>query len=236
MDLRGQQFCLYGGLVFIVVFFLGWGIIAGFMTPLPTPRDNAQEVIAFFSGDQTRIRLGVLLVLFVAPLQAFFAALITLHLKRIGDKVTPLANAQMMMGGISVLLVTFPCFMWEVLAFRAVRDPDTVRLLNDFAWLSFIGAFAPAMFQSLAIGVAILMDDDEAVFPRWLAYLNFWIAFAFIPGGIVFFAMSGPFAWNGLLAFWVPAFVFGIWFVAMFVMVRRAMLPSIRTRVPNLEH
>jgi len=84
-----------------------------------------------------------------------------------------------------------------------------MALLNDAAWLSFIGAFAPAMMQSLVIGIAVIGDHSERpVFPRWVAYFNFWAALLFIPAGSCS-SPRGPFAWNGIFPFWIPAAVFG---------------------------
>ena len=44
------------------------------------------------------------------------------------------------------------------------------------------------------------------------------------PGGLITFFKTGPFAWNGLLAFWVPLVIFFVWFLVMFV----ALLKTIR--------
>ena len=225
MSARNQRFCLYGGLLFIVMFFAGWGLTAGFMTPLPTPRESPLQVARFFGGDTFAIRLGLLITIAGAPLQAFFAALIAEHMRRIEGVLAPLASAQLVLGGLAVLLVTLPCFVWEVAAFRPTRDPNLIALLNDVAWLSFIGAFAPAAAQSIAIGLAVIGDGRERpVFPRWVAYFNFWAALLFIPGGIVFFAHRGPFAWNGIFPFWIPAAVFGAWFLVMFAVLRSAIV------------
>jgi hypothetical protein len=34
---------------------------------------------------------------------------------------------------------------------------------------------------------------------------------------------SGPFAWNGLLAFWLPFSVFGVWMIVVSVLLLRAL-------------
>jgi hypothetical protein len=80
----------------------------------------------------------------------------------------------------------------------------------------------PALLQLAAIGFAILGDTSpKPVFPRWIAYLNFWVAILFQPGALVPLFKHGPFAWDGLLAFWMPLGVLGIWVVVMFVALLR---------------
>lgn len=61
------------------------------------------------------------------------------------------------------------------------------------------------------------------MFPRWLGYLNFWCAFLFMPGGLVVFFKDGPFAWNGIIAWWLLLVAFGVWVVSMVVMVLKAL-------------
>lgn len=48
-----------------------------------------------------------------------------------------------------------------------------------------------------------------------------------LPGGLVTFFKSGPFAWNGILAFWLPLTVFGIWYGVMFMLLRKAILGQV---------
>jgi hypothetical protein len=37
----------------------------------------------------------------------------------------------------------------------------------------------------------------------------------FVPGLFVGFFVRGPFAWNGILSFWVAAAAYGTWLLAM---------------------
>ncbi len=52
-----------------------------------------------------------------------------------------------------------------------------------------------------------------------LGVLLFVVAFVILdlltPGLIMPFFKTGPFAWDGLIAYWIPAFVFGGWFYFM---------------------
>ena len=36
-----------------------------------------------------------------------------------------------------------------------------------------------------------------------------------LPGGLIIFFHSGPFAWSGLFGIWVPFIAFGAWFCLM---------------------
>jgi drug/metabolite transporter (DMT)-like permease len=63
---------------------------------------------------------------------------------------------------------------------------------------------------------------NQPVFPRWAAYFNFWTAMLYLPAFMVTFFKAGPFAWNGLLAFWLALLVAGIWTVVMFVLLLKA--------------
>jgi hypothetical protein len=52
--------------------------------------------------------------------------------------------------------------------------------------------------------------------------MNFWMALLFLPAGLMVFFKTGPFAWNGLLSFWLPLVAFGIWFNVMIYALLRA--------------
>jgi hypothetical protein len=77
--------------------------------------------------------------------------------------------------------------------------------------------------QNFAFAFAILTDTRTTpLFPRWLGYLNIWAAITFTPGVILPFFKSGPFAWNGIFVFWIPAIVFAIQFVANVIHLLKA--------------
>jgi hypothetical protein len=94
----------------------------------------------------------------------------------------------------------------EVAAFysEAERDPADTQLLNDLEWLIIIPAFPTLLGQFLGLALGTLADrSPRPVYPRWVAYFNIWVGLLFVPGGVSYFFRTGPFAWCGLLAFWV---------------------------------
>jgi hypothetical protein len=80
----------------------------------------------------------------------------------------------------------------------------------------FIMPFMPFVIQNISIGVALIQDNSpQRVFPRRVAYFNFWIAALFLPGGLLTFFKTGPLVYNGVLAFWISVIIFCIWMLVM---------------------
>jgi hypothetical protein len=221
MDKGNQRFALYCGVAFPVVFFLGM-IVAG-LFPLPDPEASLKEVQSFYGDSPDRLRLGCFIMVASAALQAPLAGLISLHMRRIEGRHSVLAYTQLLLGAVAVLAVLIPVMFFVNLAFRpGTRDPETLLFFNDQAWLIFVGMWSAATMQSICIGVAVLRDRNPVpILPRYYGYFNLWVATLFVPGGMVYFFKDGPFAWNGLMAFWVPATVFGTWFIVTFVVFRK---------------
>jgi len=132
------------------------------------------------------------------------------------------ADLQLGAGVIGVLTVMFPVMIFGVAAFRPERDPQLTQLLNDVGWLIIIPAFPTFIAQFLAIAFGTWQDaSPKPVFPRWVGYFNAWAALLFIPGGFAFFFRKGPFAWDGILSFWVAASAFFVWLILMtYVMLK----------------
>jgi hypothetical protein len=201
---------------------LGWWWVAEFVPP-PSPAASAADIAALFKENTTAIRVGMILMIMGAGLFAPFIAVISAQIRRIEGSPPVLAYTQLLGGAMSIAIILFPTMLWTTAAFRPERDPELILLLNDAAWLIVAMTFSPGIIQNLAIGIAILGDKNKpAVLPRWVAYLNFWVAFLVLPAGLITFFKTGPFAWDGLLAFWLPLVVFSIWFNVMFVMLLKA--------------
>ena len=149
--------------------------------------------------------------------------MLTVQLKRIEGRHSPLAYAQLGLGVLAILEVIFPMMFLLAAAFRPDRAASSVQLLSDIALLPFVGAWMTVVFQWIATAIVIFQDTSpDPAFPRWAAYLNLWVAIASIPSSILQFVHRGPFAWNGILSFWFAAAAFGIWILVMSVLMIQA--------------
>lgn len=222
MSIRGQRLCAWSAPLFLAIWIPGYWLLADLVPP-PAPSLSSAELAAIFRANTTGIRVGLLMSMFASALLGPFAAVITVQMRRIEGRFSPLAYTQLALGVLIVLLFIFPMMFLETAAYRPDRNPDEIRVLSDIAWMGFIGAWFTVFFQWLSIGLAILWDDrPQPVFPRWAGYVNLWVAFLSVPGSLIYFFKDGPGAWNGVFCWWIPATVFVIWLVSMTAVLLRA--------------
>jgi hypothetical protein len=223
VNTRSQVLSAWCGILCPIVMFIGLWPMAGFFPP-HMPAASAIDIAAIYQRDATGIRLGTIFILIAGALYAPFTAAIAAQMRRVETRATPvLTYTQLAVGAASTLLFIIPALIWTAAAFRPERNPEITQALNDIGWFFFIMPFILGFTQNLALGFVIISDKSpRPVFPRWVGFFNFWIALLFVPGCLVTFFKTGPFAWNGLIAFWVPACIFGPWFFVVSAYVIKA--------------
>ncbi|MEV8546459.1 hypothetical protein [Streptomyces sp. NPDC051572] len=219
MNARAQRLCAWCGPLWIVVFFIGFWVIAGFIPP-PSPADSAEQVAAAFRENTDSIRLGLLLTMYAGVLTVPWVAAISVQFKRMEGRFAPFTYAQLGLGVCLPFEFIVPIYCWEAAAFRPERSPEIIQTLNDLGWLPFTGLVFTIVVQAVVIGVAVLMDNPEnPVFPRWFGYFSISAALCFVPAGFDVFFKDGPLAWNGLIAWWLLLVSFFLWTATLSVLL-----------------
>ena len=219
MSKRIQLACAWSGPATVLIVSIGF-LIAGIL-PMPLgPNSTTHEVVDFY-GHTTRVAAGLVIaglgICLVLPL----IALIGVFLARMEGRTPILTFLQLVSGAATGVFLVMPLLLMTVIPFRPDRTPELTVTLNDVAWLLFITPIGPFVIQNIAIGTAIL-SDHRAILPRWVGYLNFWIAFSFLPDVLAFFFHSGPFAWRGIFVFWLAFVAYAVFLIAMGLVLRNA--------------
>jgi len=224
MNTRNQLLCAWSGLAFTFAFMVGFWLIANYVPP-PSPNTTAAEIAAMYQQHTGQIRLGLLIMMVSSRLICPVVAVISIQMKRMEGTPSILSYTQLSSGSLGVLIFIIPILLWTAAAFRPERNPELILLLNDLGWLIFLMPFTTFVVQNVAIGLAILGDKNaEPIFPRWSGFFTLWVAVLFLPGGLLTFFKTGPFAWNGLFVFWVPLVIFFIWYLVMFALLRKCII------------
>jgi hypothetical protein len=218
-----HYFGLWCGIGYAILLFLGWGLIAGFLPP-PSPSTDIDVVVGFYEENVTSIRIGMIVTMMASALYIPFTVLITKVIERIEGELGIIALTQLLAGFSLTILTFYPAVWWLIGSYRLDADPEIIRVFHDGGWMQFAGGLAPFLFCLISIAVASFVDDSEdPLLPRWVGYVNLWTLLLFIPAELLFFVKSGPFAWNGLISFWIPLSVLGLWYTVMVVQLWKAL-------------
>src|SRR3954471_12005539 len=98
-NIAAQRAFAWSGLVMLVLFILGFWVIAGYVPP-SNPRGSVKEVLAFYTDDTTAIRLGLWMTMIAAAFCTTFFTAISVQMRRIEGRHSPLSYAQMICGGL----------------------------------------------------------------------------------------------------------------------------------------
>lgn len=210
MNTRSQAACAWAGLIGVVLILVAM-VLAGY---LPPPRADATpaEIAGFYRGGTFAIRLGLLIGLFGMAGWATLVSVVWVQLNRVEGPRPVMASLQAVAGTACYVFLTLFIVLLAAAAFRPERAPESTQLLHDIGWFMAFLAAVPFVLQALAAGVAILGDRSERpVYPRWLGYVGVWVAVLLAPGDVLLFFHTGPFAYDGIISFWIPLLAFGGW-------------------------
>lgn len=213
MTERNQRLCTWSGALFAVMFLAGFGIVARFIPP-PLPSETAHEVAQRYRENADTIRAGMVMTLFAIMFYTPWAAAISVQLKRIEGRRSPLTYAQLGIG-TALTCAFIPVIYYFVIAgFRPERSDESIQTLNDMGWVPFTGIIFSIFVQNLIIGIAVLGDTRPTpVFPRWFGYYSIWTAILYCPACLDAFFLTGPFAWNGIFSWWLSLVAFCIYII-----------------------
>lgn len=226
LDPRLLRRFVWAGPALIVVFSLGLIPLAGFFPP-PAPSAGSTQIALLYSGHALPIRIGCFVMIVGLVLLIPWGTAIAAYTRAAG---AGLRYAQLACVAVCTALIELIPTTWALAAYRPGEvAADITRTVNDFGWFLLLFAWPPFSLWSILVASAIFADQRETpLFPRWTAYLSLWNAVLLVPGGLMAFFKVGPFAWNGVMAFYIPLFVFFVWLVGMTV----AMLRISATAVP----
>lgn len=212
---RQQLLCSWCGPLFIL--FIGAGLLIAGLWPPPRPTATAEQMRDFFAKNPAQVHLGLVLMMAGMGLIVPWGASLAAQTSRIRSSSSVTTFVQVAAFGVATLIGVASVIPWAVASFRPTEvAPELTRALSDLGWFFFVFDWSPLFVWYVAVAAAIFGDrDDTPIFPRWSAYLSLWVALLSIPGGLMIFFKTGPLAFNGIFAIWIPLGVFFVWIVAM---------------------
>ena len=188
----------------------------GLLSPAPPDFDSsAQEVVAFFTEDRTRIHVSSALLVVAMPFMIWFLAAVGSAARPAGESATRAANVALASGSVAVGVFLTDVAALLVGALRPenmAASPELAQALHDYSWVA-PAASAP-MFAAMLAAFAVMSLRDGAVWPRRLGWAAAVAAVAYMLRTGAVFTDDGPFAADGVLGFVVPIVALLGWILA----------------------
>jgi hypothetical protein len=207
----------------VVLLILGMAIGQGLLmhfVPAPDPRLSAEEIRQKFIDRQDQIRIGAFIQIIGWTTWATWGIALTTFMRKMERGYPILTYASIaLVGGGWPMFVVVP-LIWGVCAYRPTEmSAQIIQFANDLNWFLWLFPVVPFGLWIVLIGVAILQDHNQpTLYPRWVGFLNVWTGFLMCPAVLIVFWKTGPFAINGVLAFWLPVVVLTTQIVVMVTM------------------
>jgi hypothetical protein len=235
MNPLAMRICLWAGAVLVFNLILSQHIIIGFVPP-PSPELSADQLADIFRDRKDRITLGCIIQCITWSLYGLWATPIVLLIRKT-ERTWPLFTYASLihLGCCMVFFILVP-MTWAVIAFRAHElPPFVIQIMNDWVWFDWLYTWPPYSVWMFILSGAMLLDRNEpTIFPRWLGYFNMWCGILIVPACTIGLFTSGPFAYDGLISFWLAAIVFFGWMIVMTYMTFRA-IAALERRIPGRE-
>ncbi|KAA0120562.1 hypothetical protein CIW51_03610 [Mycolicibacterium sp. P9-22] len=220
---RNLMLLTWSGPLSIGLVLLGWMVLAGFLPP-PSPSMTAEQTQALWLDNREAKILGMLFSAWGGTIYVIFAILVYSVMSRI-ERGRVMSVGQVAMAMFAIAFFCWNFFWLASVGFQADEaSADTIDAMSDTGFLMTFAPIPPFTLQYVFIAWVILQDrSNDPYIPRWVGFANLWCAFFFMPAQFAVLAKTGPFAWNGLLSFWIAVGEFVVWFAVMFWANRRAL-------------
>jgi hypothetical protein len=221
---RAQIGIVWWALALTAIYGLVLGLLLH-MIPPPDATMSAVEIARWYSDHAFSIKVGATIASWTSAFMLPLWAVIGIQISR-QEKGRPIWAVMAVAGGamMSIFLVLPPLF-WGVAAFTPSRSADTTAMMHELGVLTLTTTDQFYIFNWVAVVVICLRPQiaPHSPFPRWFGYFSAWIGMMFEAGAMAFNFRTGPFSWNGLLVFWSPLSLFGVWIGVMAYLLLRSL-------------
>lgn len=209
----------------IPIFYHLFGLIfvyLGKLMPPPKPGLSQEEIVQFITSNRGDMQVAWVLLALTLGTASLSSGLIVEQMRRMKGVSAVFGYAYLAVLAVAALPGCLFCgIMFALAAFRPERDPQLVVLLYDMGLLSFVGSLGCFVTQYLVFALAIFLDQRR-IFPRWLAYMSIWGMVTEFIAATIWTFRSGPYAWDGLISFWLGTLVFVVWEFCLVVCLYKA--------------
>ena len=214
------------GPLFVIGYIICWAILGHNVPPPNMMGLSSEQLIAEYYGKyQNEIAIGMIGCATIGMLYTPWSLLLATMLKEEDGSIGVLSLTEAAGGILTGWLLAFCPAIWATCALLAGSvSADLIKVLHVMTWIIYDCTYMITTIQLAALGMYIVLNKKQKVFPAWTGWCAIAIGITFIPLVLMPFVTGGPFAVGGT---WNFFFIFGIWLFAFQVPVGYCMLKEV---------
>ncbi|MES2682005.1 MAG: hypothetical protein V4650_00660 [Pseudomonadota bacterium] len=211
-SIRSQKIGLACVWIFTVLTAVGWLGLAHFWMPAPADLGLEATKVWFTETHRSGVIVGCSLFYIAAGLLTPGSIQFGIMLAKIEGRWPLWSLTTAVCGTFISLIVFFNACAWLVAAYRPETSADVIQSWSDWAWFAFLLGWIYLSIEMLSTAMVELQDERPTpMVPRWFTWFTIAGGVAIITAAGPAFFKKGPFAYHGLLAFYMPVVVWGIY-------------------------
>jgi hypothetical protein len=221
--LRAQQVILWSAPFVAAILLTLFLAFPGFFPPM-SPTMSTLDVQQFYVDHRAQVLFSMVGFNLCGILIVPFQVLIMAQMMRMKNQSHIFAFSYLTAVVAGATLFALSNIFFSVAAFRPEQDASIVQMLNDLAWITFVAPIGMTVGELVLLALAIFFDKGpDPVLPRWIAYVAVATAIAIAPAALAAVFTEGPFAWNGVISFWLRNISYAAFLITMFFVMRTAL-------------
>lgn len=221
--LRAQQVILWSSPAVAAILLILFVAFPGFFPPM-SPDMTAFEVQQFYADNRAQVLFSMVGFNLCGILIVPFQVLIMAQMMRMKTQTHIYAFSYLTAIVAGATLFALSNIFFSVAAFRPEQDPNIIQMLNDLAWITFVAPIGMTVGELVLVGLAVFLDKGpRPVMPRWVGYVSMATAICVAPAALAAVVTEGPFAWNGVISFWLRNVSYAAFLITMFFVMRTAL-------------
>jgi hypothetical protein len=211
-NIASQKAAIWCTWIFTALTVVGWLGIAHFYMPARADLGLEATKVWFTDTHRWGTIIGCSLFYIAAGLLTPGSVQFGFMLARIEGRWPVWSVTTAVCGVLISLIVFLNACAWIVAAYRPETSADVIQSWSDWAWLAFLLGWIYLSIEMIASALVELQDRRaQPMVPRWFTWFTIAGAVGILTAAGPAFFKSGPFAYHGLLAFYMPMAVWGIY-------------------------
>ena len=213
-EVISQKIGLWCTWAFALLTVIGWLGIAHFYMPAPADLGLEATKVWFTQEHRMGVIVGCTIFYIACGLLAPGSIQFGIMLAKIEGK-WPLWSITTAACGLFIsIIIFFNACAWIVAAYRPEFGADVIQAFSDWSWMAFLLGWFYLALEMVATAIVEFMDKrEQPMVPRWFSWLTLFGSVSLVCAAGPAFFKSGPFAYHGLLGFYMPMVVWGVYLV-----------------------